>query len=108
MKKYLLIESRDPYGAADTDHVHDLAQRLAEAGDLVEIFLVQNGVLPARGGAGAEPLARLAARGIPVWADAFSLRERAIAPDRLAAGIQPAPLDLVIDRLGAGVRALWH
>jgi predicted peroxiredoxin len=108
MARYLLIESRDPFASADVAFCHDLARRLAAAGNQVTLFLVQNGVIGARTGAAAPQFRELAEAGIEVLADDFSLRERGIRPDRLQAGIRPSPLDLVIDRLAAGAKALWH
>ena len=108
MADYLLIETRDPFESADTGFCHDLAQRLATAGDRVTVFLVQNGVLPARAGAAATRFAELAQAGVEILADDFSLRERGIRADRLQAGVKPAALDVVIDRLAAGAKAIWH
>jgi predicted peroxiredoxin len=107
MADYLLIESRDQFESADTGFCHDLAQRLAGAGDRVTLFLVQNGVLPARAGAAAG-FTELARAGVEILADDFSLRERGIAVDRLQAGIKPAALEIVVDRLAAGAKAIWH
>ena len=53
MAKYLLIETRDPFEASDVGFCHDLARRLAAEGNQVILYLVQNGVLPARPGARA-------------------------------------------------------
>jgi sulfur relay (sulfurtransferase) complex TusBCD TusD component (DsrE family) len=108
MTGYLLIESRDPYDSADTERFARLAEDLAKEGHAVTLFLVQNGVLPARHGAKPGALAALAANGVEVLADEFSLRERGISPNRLISGVKTAPLDLVIDLLGEGRRALWH
>ena len=108
MANYLLIESRDQFESADIGFCHDLAQRLAAAGDRVTLFLVQNGVLPARTGTAAAGFAALAQAGVEILADDFSLRERGIAADRLQPGIKPAVLDVVIDRLAAGAKAIWH
>jgi hypothetical protein len=36
------------------------------------------------------------------------LRERGITADRLATGIEAASLDVVIDQLADGRKALWH
>ena len=71
------------------------------------MFLVQNGVLAARRVAAAEPLTRLARSGVTVLADEFSLRERGIADDRLAAGVRTADLGHVVDALADGARVLW-
>jgi hypothetical protein len=106
MASYLLIESRDPYDSNDVWFCCELARQLAEQGD--EVFLVQNGVLPARTGARADGLSGLSKAGIEILADEFSLRERGIPSDRLMAGVKPAPLDVVIDRLAGGCKAIWH
>jgi sulfur relay (sulfurtransferase) complex TusBCD TusD component (DsrE family) len=108
MAKYVLIESRDPFESADVGFCHDLARRLAAEGNEVTLFLVQNGVLPARRGARASGLAELVQAGVEVRADDFSLRERGIAASRLQAGIKPSPLDVVVDRLADGCKVIWH
>jgi len=108
MSKYLLIESRDPFEAADVPYYYDLATSLAKKGHTVTLFLVQNGVLPARRGPRSDTLSALANAGVEVLADEFSLRERGIGEDRLATGVRRAPLDRVLDLLGEGCKALWH
>jgi sulfur relay (sulfurtransferase) complex TusBCD TusD component (DsrE family) len=108
MAYYLLIETRDPFESADTGFCHDLAQRLAAAGERVTLFLVQNGVMPARAGAAAAGFPELAQTGIEILADEFSLRERGISADRLQAWVKPCALDAVIDRLAEGCKAIWH
>ena len=105
---FLLIASRDPYTHAAARRCYQLAAQLAGEGRRVTLFLVQNGVLPARPSGGSGELADLARRGVRVLADDFSLRERGIAPRRLAQGVQPAPLESVIEALEHGARALWH
>ena len=72
------------------------------------LFLVQNGVLPARQGAQSGGLADVAAAGVEILADEFSLRERAIPTDGLIAGVAAAPLDVVIDQMAAGSKTIWH
>jgi intracellular sulfur oxidation DsrE/DsrF family protein len=108
MASYLLIESRDPFDSNDAGFCRDVAQQLAQQGEAVTLFLVQNGVLPARAGAHAYDLSELAKVGIEVLADDFSLRERGIPSAGLAAGVKPAPLDVVVDRLVGGWKAIWH
>jgi predicted peroxiredoxin len=108
MGSYLLVESRDPFESADVPYYYDLAASLAQKGHSVTLFLVQNGVLPARTGSRSDAVSRLARAGIEVLADEFSLRERGISPERLATGVEAAPLDRVIDLLGEGRKALWH
>ena len=108
MTDYLLIESRDPFDSSDVGNFLALAEGLSKAGNNVTLFLVQNGVLPARHGARSAPLAVLATNGVEVLADAFSLQERGISANRLLPGIKAAPLDTIVDRLADGCKALWH
>jgi predicted peroxiredoxin len=108
MAGYLLIESRDPFDANDVANFYDLAEGLVRDGSEVTLFLVQNGVLPARQGSRSKALASVAAAGVEVLADEFSLRERGIPSDRLVSGVTPAPLDTVVDQLAEGRKALWH
>ena len=108
MDKYLLIESRDPFDSHDVAHTYDLAQGLAREGNEVTLFLVQNGVLPARRSARSQSLENVARAGVQVLADDFSLRERGITADRLATGVTPSPLDVVIDHMEDGRKVVWH
>jgi sulfur relay (sulfurtransferase) complex TusBCD TusD component (DsrE family) len=108
MAKYLIIESRDPFEANDVAHCYDLAASLAKEGNTVTLFLVQNGVFPARQGARSAALASLAKANVEILADEFSLRDRGITPGRMTPGVKAAPLDVVIDHLAAGSKALWH
>src|SRR5688572_8429085 len=99
MTGYLLIESRDPLESQDASYCYDLAAELARGGAPVTLFLVQNGVFPARRSASTEALETVARAGVEVLADDFSLRERGIRADRLPAGVAAAPIDVVLDRL---------
>jgi sulfur relay (sulfurtransferase) complex TusBCD TusD component (DsrE family) len=108
MAKYLLIESRDPFESRDAGPWYELAADLLAAGNDVTVFLVHNGVLAARSGARCAHFEQLLRTDVEVLADDFSLRERGIANDRIVAGVKPAPLDVVVDRLVDGCRALWH
>lgn len=108
MSSYLLIESRDPFDSNDTGFCADLAAQLAGANHHVTVFLVQNGVLPARLGARSAVLAKLAGSGVNVLADSFSLKERGIDAGRLAAGVAAASLDVVLDALADGAQVIWH
>jgi intracellular sulfur oxidation DsrE/DsrF family protein len=107
LSKYVLIESRDPFDSNDTGFCRDLARQLAAAKNEVVLFLVQNGVLPARADAAGD-LTSLAGAGVRVLADSFSLRERGIDEARLAKGVTAAPLAVVLDALGEGAKVLWH
>ena len=108
MAQYILIESRDPFDSNDVGNFYGLAEGLVKAGNQVTLFLVQNGVLPARPSSGSAALSGLAGAGVEVLADEFSLRERGIATDRLASGVTSAALDVVVDQLAEGRKAIWH
>jgi len=108
MAQYILIESRDPFDSNDVPQFYELAGNLAKNGDTVSLFLVQNGVLPTRQGVKSTALADLAGMGVEILADEFSLSERGIGHDRLASGVKPAPLDVVVDHLADGRKAIWH
>ncbi len=108
MDGYLIIESLDPFESHDIARIYDLAGGLARADHRVTFFLVQNGVLAARPHPGANALTALADQGVEILADEFSLRERGIPVERLARGVRPAALDVVIDQLAEGRKALWH
>jgi len=108
MAKYILIESRDPFESNEVPHQYELAASLAREGNTVTLFLVQNGVMPARRSSRSDALARLAKGGVEVLADELSLRERGIGGDRLVAGVAVATIDVVIDQLAEGRKAIWH
>ncbi len=107
MADYLLIGSRDPFESSDVGRLHALAENLARNGSKVTLFLVQNGVLSARDSEKSAALSAVADIGVEVLADEFSLRERGISPDRLVAGVSAAPLDVVIEQLADGRKAIW-
>ena len=46
--KYLLIEPRDPFQSNDVSYSYDLATYRSRRGNEGTLFLVQNGVLPAK------------------------------------------------------------
>src|SRR5262245_34284109 len=108
MDSYLLIEPRDALqSSAVATYFYDLATGLAREGSSVTLFLVQNGVFPARRGAQTAALNAVARAGVEILADEFSLRERGIATDRLDPCVVPAPIEVVIDRLVQGSKTLW-
>jgi predicted peroxiredoxin len=108
MAKFLLIESRDPFDNNIVARQYDLAVNLVKEGNEVTLFLVQNGVLPARPGVHSALLTNTARSGVEVLADDFSLRERGIAGNRLAEGVKAAPLSVIVDQLADGRKAIWH
>jgi sulfur relay (sulfurtransferase) complex TusBCD TusD component (DsrE family) len=59
---YLIIESRDPLESNDVAHCYGLAAGLARQGAAVTLFLVQNGIFPARRSASTAALAAVVRR----------------------------------------------
>src|SRR5689334_3333308 len=108
MAKYLVISSRDPFESAEVAHTYDLAAGLVKEGNEVTLFLVQNGVLPARKSSKSQLLTQLSSSGVEVLADEFSLKQRGIAGERLSPGVKAASLDVVVDQLAEGRKAIWH
>ena len=107
-EQYLLIASRDPYSHASARRCYELAAQLARGNGRVTVFLVQNGVLPARPRGAPAELEALTSSGVRVVADELSLRERGISPQGLAPGIEPTSLEVVIEELESGAKVLWH
>jgi len=108
MSGYLIIESHDPLETREERCTFGLAADLARAGHAVTLFLVQNGVAPARRGVRCDSLGLAVKSGVQVLADEFSLRERAISSDHLAPGVLKAPIGAVIDQMEEGRKTLWH
>ena len=48
----------------------------------------------------------LVGSGVKILADDFALKERGII--KLLDGVQIAPIEIVVDHLEAGHKALWH
>ncbi len=107
MADYLLIGSRDPFESNDVTRLYALAENLAKNGSKVTLFLVQNGVFSARDSGKSAAISAAADKGVEVLADEFSLRERGISPDRLVSGVSAAALDVVVDQLADGRKAIW-
>lgn len=108
MAKYLLIESRDPFDSSDSEYFSELVQGISNRGNETTLFLVQNGVLPARKGSKHnEIISKLIQSKVQVFADGFSLREWAIR--NLLDGVEVADMDLLVDLLlEPGTKTIWH
>lgn len=108
MAKYLLIESRDPFDSSDSEYFSELVQGISNRGNETTLFLVQNGVLPARKGSNhSETIAKLIQGKVKVLADRFSLKERAISS--LLDGVEVSDMDRLVDLLlEPGTKGIWH
>jgi hypothetical protein len=108
MSNYLLIESRESFDTREAGRCCELAVQLRRAGHAVVLFLVQNGVLPARRDAKPIELHHAIAAGITVLADDVSLRERGIGPAEIASGVEAAPLEQAVKLFAAGWKTMFH
>ena len=108
MAKYTLIASRDPFESKGSAEYFQLATDLKRDGNDVTVFLVQNAVLGARKGPAVTELTKLTSAGVSVLADSFSLRERGIGGDRLAAGVRTSEIDVIVDHMAEGRKVVWH
>ena len=107
MPGYVLIAARDPWEGGESERVFELASALSEVRDRVTVYLTENGVLAARADAGERFLSPLIAAGVNVFADPFALQERGIARERMVQGVEPAPIERLVDLLAQGGPALW-
>ncbi len=106
--RYLLIESRDPFGSTDYVRRCELAAALRADGADVTLFLVENAVLGTRAAARPQALEKLAKQGVQVLADEFALRERGIGSGEIAPAVKPTDLAALVGLLAAGARATWN
>jgi predicted peroxiredoxin len=108
MAKYLFIESRDPFDSGDSGYFAELVQGVAARGNETVLFLVQNGVLPARRGSKhGDKISQLLKNKVKVLADSFAVKERAIG--KLVEGVETAGIDQFVKLLmEPGTKAIWH
>ena len=100
MAKYLFIESRDPFEVADTGHVCELVQQLAQEGDEVTVYFVQNGVMAARAEARSESILKLVKSGkVKTLVDDYSLKERGIEEHELHGEMRVSNMESLVDLL---------
>lgn len=106
MQNYLFFESRDPMENRDKDFTQNLARNLTKEGNKTVVFLVENGVFSARPSSFSNSLKELMKDGVEIWADSFSLQERAIG--ECIPGIKVQNMKDVISCLSDGYKVIWH
>ncbi|MGZ5090285.1 MAG: YciI family protein [Burkholderiales bacterium] len=106
--KYLLLQYLDmnimmnlPKEEAGKTHAAYMAY--TEAMKKAGVFVDNHGLRPA-----SEATTVRAPGGKQSVVNDFSLRERGIPSNRLAEGVKPAPISIVIDQLAEGRKAIWH
>jgi sulfur transfer complex TusBCD TusB component (DsrH family) len=110
MSRYLLIESRDPFENRESENFLDLVGKLAESGDQVILFLIQNGVLALRKGSlFTGKIKDLLKENVQIHADRFSVDERAIQERERMEQVTCSNLDEILDiMLEPGMKTIWH
>jgi sulfur relay (sulfurtransferase) complex TusBCD TusD component (DsrE family) len=109
MTNYVFIESRDPFGARDSQFVEQTATALKQRGHEVTIFLVQNGVLASRRTIPDSSLSRMAQAGVSLLVDDFSLCERGIHPAELHPSVQSSSIETLVSAMvRENTKVFWH
>jgi sulfur relay (sulfurtransferase) complex TusBCD TusD component (DsrE family) len=109
MANYLIIASRDPFESVEAARSHEMAGTLAELGNAVTVYLVQNGVFAARRDAVSAPAMGALAGRATVLADSFSMQERGIEADELMLGVAVSGVDELVELLAAdGCVGWWN
>ena len=109
MGKYLVIETRSPFGSDEVLGDYETAGGLASRGHEVTLFLTHNGVLAARGTSTAARRLAALGEGTTVLADEFALRARGIGTDELVPGVASADAGRLVDLLlDDGRKAIWR
>lgn len=106
--QHVLVESQVVWGKPGAGRFLREAVTLAEAGDRVVLYLVEDGIFAAVSDAVPE-LARLVELGSEVWADDRSLAHRALAATRLSPYVtvkDVEALDLLVRSTESKVA--WH
>lgn len=104
MRSYLLIESRGEYESPDVTALFELAVRLCDLGHRVAVFLIQNAVVIRD-----QSAADLAARGVTVWVDEYSIAARGLDPQRCPPGVRLGGVPELVRMLMAGDTVpVWH
>jgi predicted peroxiredoxin len=104
---HLFVQAESHAKPADLAATYDRITQLAQDGGHVTVFLVEDGVLTARQGPHASPLANAVGAGVEVFVDRRSLRDRGIRPSRLVRGARTAGIHALSSRIANGERATW-
>ena len=108
MSDYVFLQSQDPFTETQTLAQYQLIHNLATKDNRVTLYLIQNGVMPARRGALCKPFDLLCNQNINVVADRFSLEQRGIELDQLKSGVNAEEIGVVIDAMLRGDKVIWN
>jgi predicted peroxiredoxin len=109
MPPYLLIETRTLWESAEVADFLALAGSLAKAGNIVDLFLIQNGVLMAFADVESQLVELLDQPGLSIWADDFSLASRSAPHRTLLDGVRIGTAATLVELLTQpGCKPTWH
>ncbi len=105
MAKYFLIESQSPFDYPEVNNNYNLASDLADAGNEVTLFLIENGVLASRSAVASQGLTTL--EKVKLLADKFSLDERGIDTTELGSKIDVYTVESIVEAMSEGQKMMW-
>jgi predicted peroxiredoxin len=109
MPPYLLIETRVAWESTEVADFLALAGSLAKAGNVVDLFLIQNGVLMAFAEVKSQLVELLDQPGLSIWVDDFSLASRAAVDKTLHDGVRIGTAATLVELLTRpGCKPTWH
>lgn len=107
MGLYLLIETRSVFESPEVADFLSLARELADKGDRVILYLIQNAVLMAKSGSHVKGLAQKA--NIAVKVDDLSIKQRSIRKPEIYKGIEISGMTEFVELLTReNCRPVWH
>jgi predicted peroxiredoxin len=108
LKSYLIIQSEDHLTQCSAEKHYALASALAETGNRVWMLLVQQGVGVALKNVENSIFQQLLNSKVKIYADSYALAERGLETTELHDGIHITALDIIVERLLAGDKVIWH
>jgi hypothetical protein len=108
MKRFILIDSRDPFEESDGEWLRTLAVDLKAASHSASVFLVESAVFAARKHAQGGALDALKRAGVEIRADEFALRERGVRDADTAPEVTPSPIDYIVTEMIRGASVIWR
>lgn len=110
MSPYLVIETRDPFASREMTQTLRMIQDLIAQGNLVSLYLIQNGVFVARKSVqNPEFHEVIMNRRVQIFADDYSLEERGIQTSEMHNSIQVANASKLVSlMMEPGCKAIWN
>ncbi len=109
MGSYLLVETRTSWESSEVVGFFDMAEALADQGNQVDLVLMQNAVVMAKVGQQSRLLELAERSNVTLWADDFSLAERAISESELEGVVALTTMQAFVTMLTRPEnKPIWH